>query len=161
MVLAFQNDLTRVSTLLVDPERWDSPRMFHEIFDKPHNHHALTHTKGQEPKDKLTVIDRYHVDFFRYVVEKLKSIPEGEGTLYDHCALSMGSGISDGNSHKYADLQVLIGGRAGGAIDPGRHLHYKGQRPLADLWLSLAQSAGVTGERFADSSAVLTELKSA
>lgn len=161
MVLAFQNDLTRVSTLLVDPERWDSPRMFHEIFDKPQNHHGLTHTKGQEPKDKLTVIDRYHVDFFRYVVEKLKAIPEGNGTLYDHCALTMGSGISDGNSHNYADLQLLVAGRAGGAIEPGRHLHYKGKRPLADMWLTLAQSAGVSTNRFADSTATLTELRSA
>ncbi len=159
MVLAFQNDLTRVATLLVDPERWDSPRMFHEIFDKPQNHHVLTHTKGDEAKDKLTVIDRYHVEFFRHVTEKLKSIPEGEGTLYDNVAVCMGSGISDGNSHNYADLQVLIAGRAGGAIDPGRHLHYQGERPLADLWLSLAKTAGVERERFADSTAILTELK--
>lgn len=155
MVLAFQNDLTRVSTLLVDPERWDTPRMFHEIFDKPQNHHVLTHTKGDEAKEKLTVIDRYHVDFFRYVTERMKAIPEGEGTLLDHVALCMGSGISDGNSHNYADLQVLIAGRAGGAIDPGRHLHYAGQRPLADLWLTLARQAGGKKERFADSTGVL------
>ncbi|MCB1236340.1 MAG: hypothetical protein KDM91_14835, partial [Verrucomicrobiae bacterium] len=93
--------------LLVDPERWDTPRMFHEIFDKPQNHHVLTHTKGDEAKEKLTIIDRYHVEFFRYVTERMKAIPEGDGTLLDHVALCMGSGISDGNSHNYADLQVL------------------------------------------------------
>ncbi|MCB1077495.1 MAG: DUF1552 domain-containing protein [Verrucomicrobiae bacterium] len=158
IVLAFQNDLTRVATLLIDPERWDSPRMYHEIFDKPQNHHVLTHTKGDEAKEKLTVIDRFHVDFFRYVTERLKSIPEGEGTLLDHCAFAMGSGISDGNSHNYADLQVLLAGGAGGAIVPGRHLHYEGKRPLADLWLSLAGTAGMKGERFADSTGPLGEL---
>lgn len=158
MVLAFQNDLTRVATLLVDPERWDNPRMFHDVFDKPQNHHVLTHTKGEEAKEKLTRIDRFHVEFFTHVVQRLKQIPEGEGSLLDHCALCMGSGISDGNSHNYADLEILIAGRAGGFIQPGRHLHYEGTRPLADLWLSLAQGAGVKLERFADSTAPLAHL---
>jgi hypothetical protein len=66
----------------------------------------------------------------------------------------MGSGISDGDSHNYADLQVLI---AGGAMKRG-HFHFDGQRPLADLWLTLAQQAGVERERFADSTGSLKEL---
>jgi hypothetical protein len=84
IVHAFQLDLTRVATLVVDPERWDSPRMFHGVFDKPQNHHVLTHTKGDEARDKLTQIDRFHVAQFAYVVEKLKGIREAEGTLLDH-----------------------------------------------------------------------------
>ncbi len=65
LVLAFQQDLTRVATLVVDPERWDSPRMFHGVFDKPRNHHVLTHTKGDEAKEALAKIDRFHVEFSR------------------------------------------------------------------------------------------------
>ncbi len=154
IVHAFQLDLTRVATLVVDPERWDSPRMFHGIFDKPQNHHVLTHTKGDEAKDKLTQIDRFHVAQFAYVVEKLKGIREGNGTLLDHSTVVMGSGISDGDSHNYADLEVLL---AGGAMKRG-HFHYAGFRPLADLWLTLAQQAGVKRERFADSTGTLKEL---
>lgn len=70
IVHAFQLDLTRVATLVVDPERWDSPRMFHGVFDKPQNHHVLTHTKGDEAKEKITQIDRFDVAQFAYVVEK-------------------------------------------------------------------------------------------
>lgn len=158
MVLAFQNDLTRVATLLVGPERWDSPRMFHEISDKPLNHHVLTHTKGDEAKAVLTTIDRFHVDLFRYLTQRLKDTPDGNGTLFDHCAIAFGSGISDGNSHNYADLQVLLAGRAGGQIQPGVHHHYKGERPLADLWLSMAAMAGGKRERFADGHRILSEL---
>ncbi len=154
IVHAFQLDLTRIATLVVDPERWDSPRLFHGVFDKPQNHHVLTHTKGDEAKDKLTQIDRFHVAQFTYVMEKLKSLRDGDGSLLDRTTLVMGSGISDGDSHNYADLQVLI---AGGALKRG-HFHFEGQRPLADLWLTLAQQAGLKRDRFADSTGVLKEL---
>jgi hypothetical protein len=153
-VLAFQQDLTRVATLVVDPERWDSPRMFHDVFDKPQNHHVLTHTKGDAAKAAITKIDRFHIEFYAHVVARLKSIREGEGTLLDSCVLAMGSGISDGDSHNYRDLQVLL---AGGALRRG-HLRYDGDRPLADLWLTLARQGGVRRERFADSTGPLREL---
>lgn len=157
-VLAFQQDLTRVATLVVDPERWDSPRMYHEIFDKPQNHHVLTHTKGDDAKSTLTEIDKFHVSFFAYVTERLKGIKEGDGTLLDNTLLSMGSGISDGDSHNYRDLQVLMAGGAGRIVKPGRHLNYEGQVPLANLWLSVLQGAGVKRPRFADSTGPLTSL---
>lgn len=159
IVLAFQNDLTRVATLVVDPERWDSPRMFHGVFDKPQNHHVLTHTKGDEAKAALTKIDRFHVELYAYVIERLRSIREGEGTLLDSCCVVMGSGLSDGDSHKYSDLEVLVAGRAGGLLQPGQHHHFAGQVPLANLWLTLAQSAGVNRERFADSTGIITKLR--
>jgi len=154
IVHAFHLDLTRVATLVIDPERWDSPRMYHGVFEKPMNHHVLTHTKGEEAKSALTEIDRFHVAQFAYVIEKMKSIREGEGTLLDHCTLVMGSGISDGDKHNYADLQVLM---AGGRLKHG-HFHYDGNRPLADLWLTLARQGGANRERFADSTGTLNEL---
>jgi len=148
-VHAFHNDLTRVATLLIDPERWDSPRMYHDVSDKPQNHHVLTHTKGDEAKEKLAQIDRFHVEFYSHVVERLKAT-----NLLDSTTLVMGSGISDGDQHNYADLEVLI---AGGSWKRG-HFHYEGKRPLADLWLTLAQQSGVNRERFADSTGRLKEI---
>ena len=145
IVHAFRLDLTRVATLLVDPERWDSPRMFDGVFDSPQNHHVLTHTKGDEAKEKITEIDRFHVDLYAYVVKRLASIPEGEGALLDRCCIVMGSGISDGDKHNYADLQVLL---AGGLVEHTGFKQYSGRRPLADLWLTLAQRAGVDIDRF-------------
>jgi hypothetical protein len=151
---AFQNDVTRVASLIVDPERWDSPRMYHDLFDKPQNHHVLTHTKNEEAKTKLTEIDRFHMAFYADVIERMKNIREGEGTLLDNTTLVMGSGISDGDQHNYADLQVFI---AGGGWKRG-HFHYGGKRPLADLWLTMGRSAGLDQPRFADSTGTLGEL---
>jgi hypothetical protein len=149
MVHAFHNDLTRVATLMVDPERWDSPRMYHDVFDKPQNHHVITHTKGDEAKEKLAKIDRFHMEFYAHVVRRLK-----ETNLLDSTTLVMGSGISDGDQHNYGDLQVLI---AGGGWKRG-HFHYEGKRPLADLWLTIAQQADMKQERFADSTGILSEI---
>ncbi len=154
MWLAFQNDLTRVATLVVDPERWDSPRMYHGLFDKPQNHHVLTHTKGDDAKTKLMEIDRFHVAFYAQFLERLRATREGNGTMLDSTVVAMGSGISDGDKHDYANLEVLL---AGGGLAAG-HFHYDGQRPLADLWLTIAQDAGVKRERFADSTGSLREL---
>jgi hypothetical protein len=155
IVHAFRLDLTRVATLVVDPERWDSPRRFDGVFDTPQNHHVLTHTKGDEAKAKISEIDRFHVAIYAYVVQQLAKISEGDGALLDRCAIVMGSGISDGNSHNYADLQVLL---AGGLIRPAGYKAYPGRRPLADLWLTLAHRAGAELPRFADSTGVITDV---
>lgn len=149
LVHAFQNDLTRVATFILDPERWDTPRMYHDLFDKPQNHHVLTHTKGEEAKEKLAQIDRFHVDFYGYFVKRLKA-----ASLLDSTIAVMGSGISDGDQHNYADLEVFV---AGGQWKRG-HFHSGAKRPLADLWLTMAQTAGVKQARFADSTSPLSEL---
>lgn len=158
IVLAFRQDLTRVATLVIDPERWDSPRMYHGVFDTPQNHHVLTHTKGEEAKEKLARIDHFHVEQFAYIVGKLKAIPEGTGTLLDHTALVMGSGLSDGNVHDYRNLPVLLAGKAGGHLKTGEHFHFPGERPLADLWLTLLRIQGLKVDRFADSTGVIKEV---
>ncbi|MCR9293074.1 MAG: DUF1552 domain-containing protein [bacterium] len=157
IVHAFRLDLTRIATLLVDPERWDSPRMFDGVFDAPQNHHVLTHTKGDEAKEKITHIDRFHVGLYAYVVQQLAGIAEGNGTLLDQCCVVMGSGISDGDKHNYADLQVLL---AGGLVRHVGYKQYAGRRPLADLWLSLAQRSSLQIDRFADSTGTLSEVAS-
>jgi hypothetical protein len=158
IALAFQQDLTRVATLVLDPERWDSPRMYHDVFDAPQNHHVLTHTKGPEAKEKLGKIDRFHVEQFAYFVSKTKALREGDGCLLDSCAVVFGSGISDGDSHNYKDLPVLLAGKVGGTIQPGRHRAYPGERPLSDLWLTLLAAFGVERARFADSMGLLKDL---
>lgn len=154
-VHAFAQDRTRVASLLIDPERWDLPRMYHGVFDKPQNHHVLTHTQGDEAKANLALIDRFHVGLLAHVVGRLREQRVGSGTLLAHTTVVMGSGISDGNVHRYSDLNLLI---AGGPWRRG-HLHLAGNRPLADAWLGIANEFGLGLERFADSTGELRELR--
>lgn len=159
IVFAFQQDRTRVATLLIDPERWDTPRMYDGVFEQPQNHHVLTHTKGDEAVDKLMKIDRFHVEQFAHMLERLRSIPERDGTLLDQCLVTLGSGMGDGRVHDYNNLPVITAGTLGGRIRTGQHLRYEGSVPLANLWLTMAQAVGLEQDSFADSNGLLTELQ--
>ncbi|MFH5802643.1 DUF1552 domain-containing protein [Alienimonas sp. DA493] len=156
IVAAFRQDRTRVATLLVDPERWDTPRLYHGVFDEPQNHHALTHTKGDEAKEKLARIDRFHVEQFAHVVRRLAETPEAGGSLLDNCLISLGSGMGDGRVHDYGDLPLVTAGGLGGRVRTGAHHKFEGKVPLANLWLSVAQAVGVEADAFADSDGTVT-----
>ena len=160
IAIAFQQDLTRVATLVIDPERWDTPRMYHGVFDQPQNHHVLTHTKGEEAKEKLQKIDHFHVEQFAYVVARMKALEEGpEGrSLLDQTALFLGSGMGDGRVHDYNNLPVILAGNLGGRFQTGQHWRFEGKRPLADLWMATLQAMDQPRERFADSAGVLNEV---
>lgn len=156
-ILAFVQDRTRVASMLIDPERWDAPRTYHgEFDDKPQNHHALTHTKGDEAKEKWSMIDRYHVNFYAEVVKKIKATKDSRGSLLDNTLVVMGSGMSDGSSHDYGELQVFMAGYKN-ILKSGEFMEIK-NKPLANLWLSLANLHGCDLKEFADSTGGLSEI---
>ena len=156
MILALQTDLTRVATLMTGPERWGTPLMVHGIFDKPIQHHGMTHAQGNEKtRQELEKLDRFHVEQFARLVEKMDAIEEGEGTLLDNTMFTLGSGLSDAQLHICTDLPTVIAGRAGGAIDAGTHLQSPKGTPIANLWMTMARTMGVKRERIGDSTGAL------
>ncbi len=158
MIIAFQQDIARVATVVIDPERWDSPRTYHGLFDKPEDHHQLTHTKGDEPKAKIAKIDRFHVEQYAYLVERMAAIREGERTLLDDSGIVMGSGLGNGSIHSYKDLPLILAGSAGGRFRLGEHVAFPAGTPLANLWLTMLDVYGGKQVRFADSSRTLGEI---
>src|SRR5260370_3653746 len=105
-VVAFQSDLTRVATLVVARE--GSNRVYPEIgINDPH--HPLTHHRNNpEWIDKVTRINTLHTELFAYLLQKLKSTPDGDGTLLDHSMLCYGSGLAVCNRHTQEELPVLL-----------------------------------------------------
>ena len=154
MVLAFQTDLTRISTMMVGPERWETPQLYDGVFEKPVNHHVMTH--DPELDDEVALIDKFHVAQYAYLIRKLKSVQEGDQTLLDSCSFVLGSGLGNGARHSYEQLPVVIAGSANESYQTGRHLVAEDGTRLANLWLSLAQNMGVEIEEFADSTGRLT-----
>ncbi|MDE3195461.1 MAG: DUF1552 domain-containing protein, partial [Acidobacteriota bacterium] len=117
MTLAFQTDSTRVVTVLLALEQ--SPRAYPEI-GIPDAHHGLTHHQGDKEKiEKVTQINCFHAKQFAALLDRLKTIPDGDGTLLDHCMITYGSGLSDGNAHDHANLPTVVAGRARGRLTPG------------------------------------------
>ncbi|MEI7684981.1 MAG: hypothetical protein WCL32_08135, partial [Planctomycetota bacterium] len=95
---------------------------------------------------------------FAHLLRKLKETREGEGTLLDSCMIAYGSGNSDGNQHSKSNLPILLAGRGGGSLRPGRHVRFTEETPLANLWLSMLDRVDARVERFGDSTGRLTGL---
>lgn len=156
MALAFQMDLTRVSTLMVARDGSDRNFRFLGVTE---GHHTLSHHGGNESKiEQIRKIDQFHVEQYAYFVQKLKSIQEGEGTLLDNCMVMLGSGIGDGNRHNHNDLPILLAGKGGGMITPGRHVEYPKNTPLCNLFVSMLNRMGADVDRFGDSDGKLGKL---
>jgi len=153
LVLAFQNDLTRVSTFMLGREQ--SNRTYREI-GVPDAHHGLSH-HGMDPAKiaKVIQIDIFHSQLFAYFLEKMRSAPDGEGSLLDHSIIVYGSALSDGNEHLNQDLPILLAGGGAGQFKGGRHLRYPKDTPLTNLYLALLDMLGVPLEKFGDSTGEL------
>ena len=153
LLLAFQSDLTRVATLVIGRE--GSNRVYPEIgISDPH--HPLTHHRNNpEWIEKVTRINTLHTELFAYLLQRLKSTTESDGTLLDHSMLVYGSGIADGNKHTHEALPVLLAGGGAGSLKPGRHMIASSGTPITNLYLSLLDRMGVHQEQLGDSTGQL------
>jgi hypothetical protein len=151
--IAFQNDLTRVSTMMIGRE--GSVRTYPEI-EVADPHHPLTHHRGHPDFiEKVTKINCFHALLFAYFVAKLKAMPEGDGSVLDHSAILYGGALSDGNAHSNVNLPLLLAGRTGAQKIGGRHIKLDQPTPAANLFLTMLDGAGMGVENFADSTGSL------
>jgi hypothetical protein len=156
MTLAFQADLTRISTFMMCRE--GSTRTYREIGVSD-AHHPLTHHRNNpEWIEKVTKINCFHLEQFAYFVNKLKSTPDGDGTLLDRVMVVYGSGLADGNQHTHADLPVLLAGAGNGAVRPGRHVRYPKETPMNNLYVAMLDHMGIPPEHIGDSTGELQHL---
>jgi hypothetical protein len=142
-VLAFQTDTTRVSTYIGStPNGVSYPEL--GFTDK---HHSQTHHENRkEMVRKVAAITKFNIDQFAYMVNKMASLREGDGTLLDNCIMMWGSGLEDGNKHTRENLPFIIAGRGGGSINTGRFLpDVRGNQ--GDLLMTLLACAGVPLDR--------------
>jgi hypothetical protein len=148
-VVAFQTDLTRVITFMMGREF--GGRTYREI-GIPEGYHALTHHMYNAEKiAKVTQIQIYHAKHFGYYLDRLRSTPDGDGSLLDHMTVLYGGGLSDGNSHLHDNLPVLVAGNASGQIKSGLHRRFPKDTPMANLLLTMLDTVGVHQDKLGDS----------
>ena len=151
--LAYQTDMTRVITFMMG--RGQSNRSYPEI-GVPDAHHPISHHQNDPEKlEKLHKINRYHSELFAYFLEKLRSTPDGDGSLLDHIAILYGSEMSDSNRHLLQNLPVVLAGGGGGQIKGGNHIRYTKDTPLTNLFLTMLDKVGLEIETFGDSNGKL------
>ena len=159
MLLAFQMGITNVCTFMIGPERWDATLMYEGVFDKPVQHHNMTHNQKGNGWKELQKIDIFHLEQYAYLIKRMKEIQEADGsTLLDNSLVAFGAGLGDGATHQYYDLPMIVAGRAQGQIKQGRHVKMKGGTLNSNLWLSFAQLMGLEIDEYADSTGVVSEL---
>ncbi|WP_395737882.1 DUF1552 domain-containing protein [Prosthecobacter sp.] len=153
MVLAFQTDTTRLSTFMLAHD--GSNRSFPEL-GVPDAHHSLSHHQNDPQKlEKIAKIDQFYLRQFGYFLDKMKSVKEGDSTLLDNSMIVFGGGIGDGNRHNHDNLPILLAGRAGGTLTPGKRVVLPGETPMTNLYLSMLDRLGVPAEKVGDSTGKL------
>lgn len=150
MVLAFQTDSTRVSSLMFANDV--SGRSFSFLDGVEGAHHQLSHHENKESKiEQYQRINRWHVESFARMLTKMDAIQEGERSLLDNSLVMFGSSFSDGNRHDPDNLPILLAGSGRDQITTGQHIAAKGQVPLCNLYLSLLKQNGIDLQSFGDS----------
>jgi len=156
LALAYQTDLTRVSTFMLAKEV--SGRSYPEI-GVGDSHHPVSHHQDEPAKlERLHKINEYHFRQFAYLVDKLSKLPEADGTMLDHTVFLYGTGISDSNTHFHDDLPIAIVGGKSAGIKGGRYVRYPKGTPLTNMHLTILENMGVHPESIGDSTGKLSRL---
>jgi hypothetical protein len=149
IALAYQCDMTRVVTFMMGREQ--SGRTYPELGISD-AHHPISHHQGDPVKlAKLVKINTFHMTLFAHLLEKLRSTPDGDGSLLDHMTIIYGAGMSDGNAHDPRNLPILLLGGGSGQLKGNRHIRFSKDAPLANLHLTLLDKLGVKQDRMGDS----------
>jgi uncharacterized protein DUF1552 len=147
LALAYQADITRVFTFMLSREL--SQRTYPQI-GVTEQHHSVSH-HGNDPQKigQNVKVNTYHMRLFAKFLEKLKSTPDGDGSLLDHSMIFYGGGMGNPNGHASDPLPVV--GVGGGFGKGRRHIKVATQTPVGNLWLAVANHYGSTIETFGDS----------
>jgi hypothetical protein len=157
IVLAFQCDVTRVATFMLRNAGSNYPFTFLGISG---GHHSLSHHQGNTSNlAALEQIDRWEVEQLAYLLTQMKKVVEPDGTLLDNSAVFFSSEIEDGDTHSHLNMPILVAGKAGGKLTPGRHVRYTTELSVANLFVSLLDAVGAPVASFGNSTGPLGQLK--
>jgi hypothetical protein len=149
LALAYQCDLTRISTFMMAREI--SGRTYPEIGVSDSHHPLSHHREDPQMLAKLAKINYYHTTLFSHFVEKLRATPDGDGSLLDHIILLFGAGMSNSNRHDPTNLPLVLMGGGSGQLRGGRHIKYSDKPPMANLVVSLMDKMGVPLDKLGNS----------
>jgi hypothetical protein len=159
MLAALQMGITNICTFMVGPERWDAPLTYEGVFDKPVQHHNMTHNQKGDGYKELQKIDIFHMQQYAYLLGRMKEIKEVDGSsLLDNSLVTYGAGLGDGATHQYFDLPLIVAGSGQGQIKQGRFIQCESGTLNSNMWLTLAQMMGVETDRYADSTGTISQL---
>ena len=146
MAVAYEANVTRVVTYM--KSRDASQRVYPNIGVMEPHHAMSHHGNNQEKIAGLVKVNTYHMTLFANFLERLKSTPDGDGSLLDHTLILYGSGMSESDTHSRLNLPTLLVGGASGRMKGNRHIQAAKETPIANLMVSLAGKFDIPMEKF-------------
>jgi hypothetical protein len=156
MVLSLQTDSTRIATFMY--ANAGSNRGYRNIKVSEGHHDLSHHGRNKDKQEKISKINQYHTTLLSYFLDKMEAVREEGSTLLDNSMIVYGSGIGDGDRHNHDNLPIALFGSGQGTIKTGRHLAYKKETPLTNLYVSMLDRMGVQVNKFSDSTGALPDL---
>ncbi|MEP7305217.1 MAG: DUF1552 domain-containing protein [Acidobacteriota bacterium] len=153
-VLAWQADITRVTTLLLAKEL--SNAVYPKSGVRDAFHILSHHSNVRENQDRFAVLNRYHVSLLAYLLNKLHATPDGDGTLLDHSMVLYGSAMGDANQHNHYPLPIILAGGASGKLKGGRHIRNAPETTMSNLLVAMLDKLDIPTEKFGDSTGMLS-----
>ena len=155
LALAWQAEITRVSTLMVAREVGN--RVYTESGINDPFHNLSHHSEVAANIERLAQLNEFHTrSTIGYFLKKLSETPDGDGTLLDHSLVLYGSGMSNSNQHDHDPLPLLLAGGASGRLQGGRHIRAGLGTPRANLLAGMFEKLDIAADTFGDNNAVLT-----
>jgi hypothetical protein len=155
-VLAFQADLTRVSTFMMAREL--SQRTYPQVNAHDPHHSVSHHENNPEKIDTLARIQNYHMQMFAYYLNKLRTTADGDGSLLDHSMILYGSNMSSSNLHNHFPLPAVLVGGGSGQLKGNRHMKYADHTPMTNLLMTMLGKLGIPMDKVGDSTGILADL---
>jgi hypothetical protein len=146
MAVAYEADLSRVFTFMMNREA--SQVVFPNLGINEPWHHISHHGNEPEKLAALIKINTWQIELFGRFLDRLRSTPDGDGSLLDHSLIVWGSGMSDSNAHSALDVPLLLAGKASGRMKGDRHIAAPKGTQLANAMLDLGQKFGAEIDRF-------------
>jgi hypothetical protein len=142
--LAYQGDISRVFSFMLGHEA--SGRSYAHVGVKEPHHSTSHHKNTPESLDQYARIGGYHMVKLAEFLEKLKTTPDGDGSLLDSSVIYFGAGMSNGLLHDRHNVPAALIGRAGGRLAGNRHIVAEKDLPTANMLLALADKFGAEVE---------------
>jgi hypothetical protein len=155
-VLAFRAEITRISTLMLAHELSNAVFPATNIRDGFHN--LSHHSSVRANMDRFAELNAYHHGTLVYFLNKLKTTPDGDGSLLDHSLILFGSGMSNSNEHNHNPLPMLLAGGASGTVKGGRHIRLEKNTTHSNLLLTILHKAGVRAQKIGDSTGIIEQI---
>ena len=146
LAVAYEADLTRVFTFMMAREH--SQRTYTQIGLSETHHRISHHSNNPEKIAEHARINTYHMGLFAKFVDRLRSTPDGDGSLLDHSLIVYGCGMGEGNTHAPYPLPILVVGSGAGRVKGDRHIVAPERTPMANLLWSLADKVGTPLDKF-------------